>query len=131
MGVRLILLGAAGAALSVVLAGASTPSVLSQISSGLWEISRKGSSSATRLCLAEPLLLAQVEHRTAKCTRTVLRNDGASAVIDYNCADAGFGHSKISMLTPRSVKIETQGIADYAPFGYIVHARRIGNCPRH
>ena len=131
MGARLILLLTAGAALPLTLAAASSPSVLAQISSGLWEISGQRGAPATRLCVAQPPLLAQVEHRSARCTRTVLRNDSTSAVIEYNCAGAGFGHSKITMLTPRSVRIETQGIADHAPFGYVVQARRVGNCPRH
>jgi len=131
MGVRLSLLTIAGAVLPLALAGASTPSVLSQITSGLWEITGERGASATRVCVREPSLLAQVEHRSAKCTQTVLRNDSASAIIEYSCAADGFGHSKITMLTPRSVRIETQGIADYAPFGYVVHARRVGNCPAH
>ncbi len=131
MGVRLGLLTTAGAVLPLALSAASSPSVLAQISGGLWEISGQRGAPPTRLCIPQPPLLAQVEHRSAKCTRTILRNDAASAVIEYNCAAAGFGHSKITMLTPRSVKIETQGIADYAPFGYVVHARRVGNCPSH
>ncbi|MBA2772236.1 MAG: hypothetical protein M3438_06470 [Pseudomonadota bacterium] len=131
MGVRLSLLTTAGAVLALALAGASSPSVLSQISGGLWEISGQRGAPPTRLCIPQPPLLAQVEHRSAKCTQTVLRNDPASALIEYSCPGGGFGHSKITMLTPRSVRIETQGIADYAPFGYVVKARRIGNCPNH
>jgi hypothetical protein len=121
----------AAAVLSLALVGASSPPVLSQISSGLWEISGSRGGPATHLCVPQPPLLAQVEHRSAKCSLTVLRNDAGSAVIEYNCPGAGFGHSKITMLTPRSVRIETQGIADYAPFGYVVRAKRVGNCPRH
>lgn len=125
------LLTTAGAGLCLALAGASTPSVLSQIQSGLWEMSDQRGAPAIRMCVPQPPLLAQVEHRSAECTRTVLRDDSASALIEYSCGAAGFGHSKITMLTPRSVRIETQGIADHAPFGYVVHARRVGNCPSH
>lgn len=131
MGARLILLVTAGAALPLTLAAASSPSVLSQIAPGLWEISGPQGAPATRLCVSQPPLLSQLEHRTAKCTRTVLRNDSASALINYSCGAGGFGHSKITLLTPRSVKIETQGISDHAPFGYVVQARRVGNCPGH
>lgn len=131
MGARLILLGTAGAVLPLVLAAAGGPSVLSQITPGLWEISGSRGAPATRLCVAQPPLLAQVEHRSAKCSRTILRNDSASAVIEYSCPGAGFGHSKIRVITPRSVRVETQGIADYAPFAYTVDARRVGNCPGH
>lgn len=131
MRARLSLLTTAGAVLLVVPGGASMPSVLSQISGGLWEFSGQRGLPVTRLCIAQAPLLAQVEHRSAKCTRTVVRNDSTSAVIDYSCGNGGFGHSKITMLTPRSVRIETQGIADQAPFGYVVRARRVGNCPGH
>ncbi len=131
MGVRRSLLKTAGGVLCLALAGASTPSVLSQIRSGLWEIAGQRGAPATRLCVARPPLLAQVEHRAAACTRTVLRDDSALALIDYSCGGTGFGQSKITMLTPRSVRIETQGIADRAPFAYVVHARRVGNCPSH
>ena len=127
MGVRVTLLAIAG----TVLAAAAQPSVLSQISPGLWEISSQRGAPPARLCIAQPALLAQVEHRSAKCSRTVVRNDSTSAVIDYSCGASGFGHSELTMLTPRSVRVETQGIADHAPFGYVVQARRIGNCPSH
>ncbi len=125
------LLTTAGAGLCLALAGASTPSVLSQIHSGLWEIAGQRGAPATRLCVPQPPVLAQIEHRSAQCTRTVLRDDPSSALIEYSCGGEGFGNSKITMLTPRSVRIETQGIADHAPFGYVVHARRLGNCPSH
>ena len=105
--------------------------MLGQISAGLWEVTGANGAPVTRICVAKPPLLAQVEHRTAKCTRTVLRDTASSAVIDYTCDGGGFGQSKITMLTPRSVKVETQGIADHAPFAYVVHAKRVGDCPAH
>ena len=115
----------------MLLAAAAPPSVLSQIRGGLWEISGSRGAPATRLCIAHPPILAQVEHRNARCTRTILRNDSATAIIEYRCAGGGFGHSRITMITPRSVRIETQGISDGAPFGYVAQARRVGNCPAH
>ena len=50
-------------------------------------------------------------------------------MIDYTCAGGGFGQSKITVLTPRSVRIETQGIADHAPFNYVVQAQRRRRLP--
>ena len=48
-------------------------------------------------------------------------SDGESqAVIEYNCSGGGFGRSKITVITPRSLSIETQGISDNFPFGYKV-----------
>jgi hypothetical protein len=131
MNARLNLLATAGAVSLLALAGAGPRSVLSQIEGGLWEISGTRGAPAARLCIAHPPLLAQVEHRSGRCTRTILRNDSASAQIEYRCAGGGFGYSKITMLTPRSVRIETQGISGHAPFGYSVDARRVGNCAAH
>lgn len=131
MGVRLVLLTSAGALSCALLAAASQPAVLSQIAGGLWEISGQRGVPARRVCIAQAPLLAQVEHGPAGCTRTILRNDSASAVIEYSCGKRGFGHSEITMLTPRSVRIDTQGIADNAPFGYVAQARRVGICPAH
>jgi len=34
------------------------------------------------------------------------------------------------LITPRSIRIETQGISDNLPFNYVIQARRVGDCPR-
>ena len=131
MRARLSLLTTAGAVCLLALTAASPKAVLSQIQGGLWEISGSRGAPATRLCIAHPPLLAQVEHRSDRCTRIVLRNDSTSAIVEYRCAGGGFGHSEITMLTPRSVRIDTQGISDHAPFAYVAQARRVGSCPNH
>ena len=119
-----------GAMLLLTLAAAQGPTVLAQASGGLWELSG-GSGPVRRLCLADPSRLAQIEHRAANCTRSVVRDRSVSAEIHYTCPDGGFGHSTITQLTPRSLRIETQGISGNAPFYYVVQARRVGNCPAH
>jgi len=55
-----------------------------------------------------------------------LRPEGV--LVHYTCARGGFGRSKIDVLTPRSIRIETQGIADDLPFNYVIQARRVGEC---
>lgn len=120
---------AAIAALSAVaMAG---PRALAAASGGEWEVSRdaRGSGAQTR-CLAEPVLLGQWEHRGQRCERTILSDEGSKAIIDYRCGDGGFGHSEITLLTPRTLRVATQGIAADGPFNYVLHARRVGNCPR-
>ena len=42
---------------------------------------------------------------------------------------AGFGHSEVTLLTPRSLRIATQGISDGLPFNYVLQAHRIADCP--
>ena len=120
---------AAGVA-AVALAAAAAPSVFSQASGGLWEVTRAG-ESPVRLCIADPGVLAQFEHRGGKCTRSIIRDGGSAATIHYSCGDGGFGQSTVTVLTPRSLRVETQGISDNAPFKYTLQARRVGDCPVH
>jgi hypothetical protein len=117
-------------ALTATLGAAASPSVLSRTSGGLWEVSRTG-AAPVRLCVANPAALAQFEHRNASCARDVLRDSGTDLTISYKCAGGGFGHSKIRLVTPRSLRIETQGISGSAPFKYVLQARRVGNCAGH
>lgn len=126
---RLAGAGAVGGLL-LALSAAANPVGLAAIENGLWEVSRKG-ADPVRLCIADPATLAQFEHRSASCTRDLVRNASSGATIQYSCAAAGFGHSTITVLTPRSLRIETQGISASAPFRYVFHARRVGNCTAH
>ena len=124
-------LGAGGAAL-VLLVAASRPSALAQASPGLWEISGlPNPGTAFRQCVADTAALARVEHRGSNCTQVVIRDSQLSTEIHYTCANGGFGRSKLTVLTPRSLRIETQGISANYPFNYTIQARRIGNCDAH
>jgi hypothetical protein len=114
----------------LALVAAAVPPSLSQAQGGLWEVARTG-SAPVKLCLANPMTLAQFEHRRGKCERTVLRNSGSSARIHYACSDGAFGDSDVTVVTPRSLRVETQGISGNAPFKYTFQARRVGDCPAH
>lgn len=127
---RLALTGAGATGLLVTLAAAATPSAFSRTQGGLWEIARNG-TAPVRQCVASPATLAQLEHKDAPCTRVVVRDAGTTATIHYTCPGGGFGHSNVTVITPRSLRIETQGISAGAPFKYVLQARRVGNCPGH
>ena len=114
----------------VALAAAASPQALSQAQGGLWEIDRSG-SPPVKLCLANPAALAQFEHRGATCSRTVLRDSGTAATIHYTCAGGNFGQSDLTLVTPRSLRVTTQGISANAPFKYTFQARRVGDCAAH
>lgn len=96
---------------------------------GEWEIARKAGERGERVCLPDPAQMMQWEHRRASCTRVVLNSSLDRAALEYTCVGGGFGSSRMQVLTPRSIKIETQGIADGLPFAYVLHARRVGDCP--
>ncbi len=114
---------------SVALAGA-TASVFTNAEPGLWEITR-GGSEPVKLCVASLATLAQFEHRNARCTRSVIRDNGSLATIHYTCPSGDFGQSDVRLVTPRALSIQTQGISAGAPFKYTIQARRIGNCQNH
>ena len=123
--------GIAGAAVALlmVLGAAGRPSALAQASPGLWEISGlPGAKTPTKLCVGDLGTLATFEHRGRNCSRSVVSDSGATAVIHYSCAGSGFGESRISVITPRSLRIQTQGISSNAPFNYLLQARRVGDC---
>ena len=114
---------------AAALGAASAPRALAPALGGLWEVSRSATGhNPTRICVASPALLAQFEHRQQRCTRTVVSDSGAQTLISYNCPNGGFGQSKMTLITPRTLRIDTQGIADNLPFHYQLHARRIGDC---
>ncbi len=108
---------------------AAAPRALAPANGGLWQIafSAKDPPRAS-ICVADPIMLAQWEHRGGRCSQTILSDKGDRVVISYTCADGGFGRSEMSLLTPRTIRIATQGISAGGPFNYVLHARRAGNC---
>lgn len=121
-----------GLAATLAVVAATRPSALAQVQPGLWEISgAPGARVPIRQCILDVSTLVRFEHRSSNCTADVLKDAGTSAQIDYNCPGAGFGHSQIDVLTPRSLRISTQGISDGLPFNYVLQARRVDDCPKN
>ena len=111
---------------------AQRPNALAQTSPGLWEIrGAPGSKAPLQQCVGDVVMLAQFEHRgNRNCTRSIVSDRGNSTVIQYTCGGAGFGRSQMDVITPRSLRISTQGISDSLPFNYVLEARRIGDCAK-
>ena len=125
-------LAVAGAAGALALIAAAQPSALLQTQPGLWEISgAPGANGPVRQCVADVASLARFEHRAKNCTAKVLKDSNGSVAIDYTCGGAGFGHSEIDVITPRSLRISTQGISDGLPFNYVLQARRVDDCGKN
>jgi hypothetical protein len=121
--------GVLGAAIALI--AAASPSALGQAQPGLWEISgAPGNSAPVRQCVGDVATLARFEHRASSCSARVLKDGGSSTAIDYSCGGAGFGHSEIDVITPRSLRISTQGISGGLPFNYVLQARRVDDCPK-
>ena len=121
----------AGMGLMALALGAATlPPVIAH-SSGLWEVSRSATGARpTKIC-APAALFTQWEQRQSRCTRTVMSSSPVDAVVTYTCRGGDFGRSNVRVITPRTLRIETQGISQGFPFNYTLHARRVGNCPAH
>ena len=115
---------------AALLVAAASASVFATAEPGLWEI-KKGGSGPVTLCVPNPAMFAQFEHRNSKCSRTVIRDNGSSATVHYTCSGGDFGQTDVRLVTPRALSIETQGISAGAPFKYGIQARRIGNCQNH
>ena len=110
---------------------AQRPAALAQTAPGLWEIAGlPGAKTPARECVADVTALAQFEHRRKSCQRNVLKDGPSSTVIHYSCAGNEFGRSTMTVITPRSLRIETQGISDSLPFAYVLQARRVGDCTK-
>ena len=121
-----------GMGLAALALGAATLPPVIAGSGGLWDVSRSATgANAERTCVPAASMLSQWEHRRAQCKRTVVSSSATEAVVHYTCQGGGFGQSKMKVITPRTLRIETQGISDGLPFSYTLHARRVGNCPTH
>ena len=119
----------------MTLAGAAViaaprPAALVQAAPGLWEVYRLAAAHETsRECVGDVTALALYEHRNHRCTSSIVSDGPITTVIQYSCVGGGFGRSTMTMITPRSLRIETQGISDNLPFNYTLQARRVGDCP--
>ncbi len=104
-------------------------SALARIEPGLWQLRNLDDRRALpSICVGDPNLLMQVQHRNSPCSRLVIANNARGATVQYTCPAGGFGRTSIRVETPRLAQIDTQGIVDNTPFGYRAEARRVGPC---
>jgi len=102
--------------------------MLDRLEPGLWEWRSASGSSLGRICLGDPLLLAQLQHRRGACTRELIESHGRSATVQYSCRGAGVGRTTLRLETRRLVQVDSQGLDGGAPFAVRAQARRIGPC---
>ena len=106
-------------------------SALAKLEPGLWQLRDLDNAGAQQsICVADPSTLLQLRHRNAPCSRLVLSDSASAATVHYTCPAGGFGRTEVRVETPRLVQIDTQGIANNAPFAYRAEARRVGICGR-
>ena len=126
------LLAVAAACGGLALVAAQSPLRFADVAPGQWEITGHPDVKVpVRQCVADVAALAQFEHRKERCQRSLVSESGTSRVIEYSCPGGGFGRAKMTLITPRSLRVEAQGISGGLPFGYVLQARRTGDCPKN
>jgi hypothetical protein len=132
---RLAILTPVAVLTSVAMPGSSQPAqaptiaALQVIQPGQWALrSRSDPAQSRSLCLGDPVLLFQLRHGGASCSRFVVANDPRGATVQYRCPGAGNGRTTIKVETPRLIQIDSQGIANNEPFMIEFEGRRVGEC---
>jgi len=103
---------------------------LAHLEPGLWQIRQIDNARSTpqSICVSDPGVLTQLQHRQAPCSRFIITNEAQLLTVHYTCPANGFGQTSIRVETSRLAKIDTQGIVDNAPFAWRAEARRVGEC---
>jgi hypothetical protein len=100
---------------------------LAAIERGEWQM-RAPDGSVRALCVTDPQMLVQLQHRGATCTRFVVENGPLGGRVTYSCPGIGTGSTRIVVETPRLIRIESQGINRGMPFSFEYEGRRTGAC---
>lgn len=120
---------AAAAALLPAAADAPTLRMLDQIEPGQWQLTEVGATTPLRsICVRDARVLLQLRHEGVSCSRYVIADTPGEVTVHYTCPGAGHGRTTIRRETGRLVQIDTQGIAQSAPFSDAIEARRVGAC---
>ena len=97
---------------------------------GLWSIHAldSGEADVPAFCVTDPARLLQFRHPGASCSRFVIADTPRVATIQYTCPGAGWGRTSVRIISPELLRLDTQGIADNAPFALAAEAHRLGDC---
>ena len=98
---------------------------------GLWQllVTDSGHTIPREICLGDTRQLLQLRHGAAPCGSFVIANDAKVATVQYSCPGAGWGRTSLRPENPTALHIESQGIADNAPFALTAEGKRIADCP--
>jgi hypothetical protein len=102
------------------------PAALRGVERGQWIL--RSADGERKLCLTNVTALVQLAHGDQPCRQIVMDETPRSATVRYICPGHGQGRSVVSVETPRSLHLETQGVIDGAPFSEDYEARFVGTC---
>ncbi|MCP3730112.1 hypothetical protein M9978_06680 [Sphingomonas sp. MG17] len=100
---------------------------LGKIERGEWSL-RAPDGSTRSICITDPQMLLQLRHRGVACQRFVVENGTMGGRVTYSCPGVGNGDTRITVETPRLIRLETQGISRGLPFTEEYEGRRTGAC---
>lgn len=129
--IRFLMVFGAVAASAAIAQPASAPGLaaLKTIEKGMWQFRESGVAGAgQRICVKDPIALMQIRHSGAVCSRYIIEDATDRATVHYTCPSNGHGRTTIRVETRRLVQIDSQGIADNAPFAVRYEGRRVGQC---
>lgn len=102
---------------------------LSRLETGRYALTIVGSPAAPRLvCVADAAMLIQLQHPGIPCSQIVVADTADTTTVNYICAGGGHGRTAVTITTPRSFDLQTQGISGGAPFDIDYQGRRVGAC---
>ncbi|KEQ54335.1 DUF3617 domain-containing protein [Sphingobium chlorophenolicum] len=114
---------------SVVQAAGPAQRLPKGLEAGQWELRERGGDGAVRkLCISNLSQLLQSRHAGNSCKSFTVSDAANRLVVTYECGAAGNGRTDLRIETSRLVQIQSQGIADGAPFAFALEGRWLGAC---
>lgn len=114
--------GAAGTSQETELA------MLAGLRKGEWSLKFRDGSMPQKLCVRTGAELLQLRHAGNRCSQYVVEDLAGKVTVQYTCTGSGYGRTSIRRETSSLVQIESQGIAENAPFQFLAEARHTGPC---
>lgn len=112
-------------------AAAPTLSAMRAVAPGSWSLRETGAAGPARTsCFADTTAFLRLRLRSEQCSRFVIEDTPRVATVHYTCPGIGHVRTTVHVDTPRSLRIESEGIADGMPFADAYEARRLGSCRR-
>lgn len=122
----------AGSAVFALGSGANAPTLLETLEHGIWQMRTVGAgmsaTPALQLCVNDPNMLTQIQHRDAPCSHFVVKSTPNLVTVSYSCKGQGQGLTTIRKETGRLINIQSQGIRNGSPFSFSYEARRSASC---
>lgn len=104
------------------------PADLGALLKGRWQITEAGSKTSTTQCIRDSHQFFQIMHPSLICSQRLLMHSGKRTSLRYDCPGEGWGHTVVTMESPKLVRISTQGISEGVPFDMKIEARYQDAC---